>query len=87
MYVKHKKNHLYAREKVYAVYKGEEFKITGTWYDVLEYLGISENTLRYYLSPSYKKRFKKGDARRLVVIDLEEEIELNGRKRKQQILK
>lgn len=82
MYVRHRKNHTYARDKIYAVYKGEEFKMTGTWYDVLDTLKISESTLRYYLSPSYKKRFKKGDSKRLVIVDLEEEISEYARKRK-----
>lgn len=77
MYVRHRKNHTYAREKTYVVYKGEEFKTTGTWYDILNYLEISEGTLRYYLSPSYKKRFKKGDSKRLVIVDLEEELTQN----------
>lgn len=75
MHTTYKKKRIRAREKVYAVYKGETFKMTGTWYDVINYLNISESTLRYYLSPSYKKRFKKGDSKRLVIVDLGDEIE------------
>lgn len=68
---RHKKNHLYATEKIYAVYKGEEFKITGDWYEIIDYLKVSESTLRYYLSKSYKKRFKnKKNNKRLMVIPL-----------------
>ena len=60
---RHRKNHIYAKEKVYAVYKGDMFLTTGTWYDVIEYLGVSETTMRYYLSPTYKKRASKGKKR------------------------
>ena len=45
-----------------AVYKGDDFVISGTVRLVAEKLGVRQRTIRYYLSPAYRRRlteFKK----------------------------
>jgi predicted site-specific integrase-resolvase len=39
----------------------------GTWKEVVDALGIAEGTMRYYLSPSYIKRIKKKNNKRLKI--------------------
>lgn len=53
----------------YGVYKGDEFITVGTGKECAEALGVSERSLKFYASPTYKKR-TTGNA--LVVIRLEE---------------
>ena len=64
------KNHVYAREKIYRVSKYNTIIFEGTWNDILEKLNISESTLRYYLSNSYKKRIYKNDNKRLIIEEI-----------------
>ena len=61
------KKHTYAREKIYCVYKGDIYVMDGTWKEVVNALGISESTLRYYLSKSYLNRIKKEKNKRLKI--------------------
>ena len=68
MYVrKSRKSRTYNREKLYSVYKGDNFIMTGSWYEVMERLNITPSTLKYYLSKSYLKRIKKKNNKRLII--------------------
>jgi DNA-binding CsgD family transcriptional regulator len=53
--------------KQYAVYKGEECLAIGNIYQLANKLNIKEATIRFYLTPTYKKRVKKSKNRRELV--------------------
>ena len=53
--------------KIYAMYKGEECLGIGTIIQLSKQLGIRIQTLRFYLTPTYKKRIEKGKNRRELV--------------------
>ena len=42
--------------KEYAMYKGDKLLATGTLFQLSEKLNISINSLRFYLTPTYRKR-------------------------------
>lgn len=52
-----------AKEKVYRVIKYGVVIFEGTWDEILNKLNISESTLRYYLSNSYKTRTDESNKR------------------------
>ena len=52
-----------AREKIYRVIKYGVVIFEGTWDEILNKLNISESTLRYYLSNSYKTRTDESNKR------------------------
>lgn len=58
------------KRKIYALYHGDEFKIVGTIKELAEYLGVSERTIKFYSTPTYKKRVKDNA---YIVIKVEEE--------------
>lgn len=53
--------------KVYAMYKGEKCLGTGTVIQLSKILNIKIDTLYFYMTPSYKKRVKKGKNRRELI--------------------
>lgn len=53
--------------KIYAMYKGEECLGIGTIIQLSKQLGIKIQTLRFYLTPTYKERIEKGKNRRELV--------------------
>ena len=53
--------------KVYAMYKGDDCIAMGTIIQLSKQLGVSIQTIRFYLTPSYKKRVKKGKNRRELI--------------------
>ena len=53
--------------KVYAMYKGEECLGIGTIKELAEILNVKESTIRFYTTPTYKKRCKKGKKRRELI--------------------
>lgn len=53
--------------KIYAMYKGEQCLAIGTIIQLSKELGVSIQTIRFYLTPSYKKRVKKGNNRRELI--------------------
>lgn len=57
-------------EKQYALYRGDEFLTIGTQKEIAEELGVKESSVRFYGSPSYRKRT---DDRGLILIELEDE--------------
>jgi hypothetical protein len=42
-----------------AVYKGDTFLTLGTVKECADYLGMKEETLKFYLTPTYRKRLEK----------------------------
>lgn len=49
--------------KIYALYKGEELLSTGTIYEIAKEMNVEVRTIRFYSTPTYKKRVlerKKG---------------------------
>lgn len=53
--------------KIYAMYKGDECLAIGTLIQLSKALNIKIETLYFYMSPTYKKRVKKGKNRRELV--------------------
>lgn len=53
--------------KIYAMYKGDDCIAMGTIIQLSKQLGVSIQTIRFYLTPSYKKRVKKGKNRRELI--------------------
>lgn len=45
--------------KVYAMYKGEECLAIGNIYELAKALNVKVNTIRWYSSPTYKRRLEK----------------------------
>ena len=55
----------------YALYKGDTFIFAGTRKECADYLGVKESTIRFYMTPGYKRR-KYAD-NRVQVYKLEDE--------------
>ena len=53
--------------KIYALYKGEECLGIGTIKELAKELNVKEDTIRFYTTPTYKKRVKKSKKRRELV--------------------
>ena len=45
--------------KIYALYKGDELLATGTIVQIAYKMGVSIKTIKFYGTPTYKKRNKK----------------------------
>ena len=50
-----------SNERIYAVYKGDEFIDVGTKKELSKSLGCQVDTISFYLSPAYKKRVINSD--------------------------
>ena len=57
------------KEKVYALYKGDELLEIGTKKESAERFGVKVKTIGYYSTPAYQKRTSPEKGRRLVVLD------------------
>jgi len=55
------------KEKVYALYKQENCLGIGTIKELSEELNVKEKTIKFYRTPTYKKRVKKGINRRELI--------------------
>lgn len=56
--------------KVYAVYKGEECLAIGTAKEIAKELKVKVETVHFYNTPTYKKRGKKKNPNRRVLVSL-----------------
>lgn len=56
-----------SREACYAVYDGDTFITLGTAKEVAQELGIKPESVSWLTSPTYKKRVKNSDKRRIVI--------------------
>lgn len=54
--------------RIYAMYKGEEMLAMGTIKEIAEQMGVSEATIRFQTTPSYKKRVKADGVHREVFL-------------------
>lgn len=56
----------------YAVYKGDKFLTIGTAEELSKELGVKQETIRFYATPSYHKRvaISKNPSNRVIVIKL-----------------
>lgn len=65
--------------KVYAMYKGEGCLAIGNIYELAKALNVKVNTIRWYSSPTYKRRLEKKNKKRIenrrVLVELGEEEE------------
>lgn len=60
-----------AYKKEYALYKGDTFLAMGTIKEIAEKMGKTENALRFYHTPAYKRRnYKNGYI--LINVEVEE---------------
>lgn len=55
------------KNKQYAVYKGEECIAIGNIYQLANKLNVKIETIRFYLTPTYKNRCKKSKNRKEIV--------------------
>lgn len=58
--------------KYYALYKGDTILCIGTKQELAKYLNVSERTIMFYRSPTYKRRGKEY-SNRYLVIEIEED--------------
>lgn len=56
------------KRKEYALYKGDKLVVIGTVKEIAKKLDVSEKTVFFFGSPTYKKRTTE-NARRLIKID------------------
>lgn len=54
--------------KDYAVYKGDGFLFIATKKECAERMGVSENTISFYASETYKRRLAKRDSQNAIVV-------------------
>lgn len=52
----------------YALYKGDKFIAIGTVNELAKIMNVTPNTIRFYLSPTYRKRIK-GNGRIVIKIE------------------
>lgn len=55
---------------IYAIYKGEEFLNLGTVPELAKYLNVSERTIKFYTTKTYRKR-RKDSNNSIIVIKVE----------------
>lgn len=53
--------------KEYALYKGEEILAIGTIKEIAEKMGVKKRTIKFYLTPTYRKRIKGSEKRRELI--------------------
>ena len=62
------------KEKVYALYKGEEYLYSGTVKEIAEKLNMRERTILFYKTPTYLKRREKSKKNNyFILIEIEED--------------
>ncbi len=47
------------RMKQYSAYRGDEYIMTGNKFELAERLGVQPETIRWYATPSYRRRIEK----------------------------
>jgi len=53
-------------EFLYAGYEGEELCVVGKIEEVARFFGVTINTARYYMTPTWKRRGEMTDTKRTV---------------------
>ncbi|HWL13681.1 MAG TPA: hypothetical protein VNQ57_11875 [Ureibacillus sp.] len=54
--------------RIYALYRGDEYLADGTQEELAQYLGVKRKTIQYYLTPSWLKRSSE-KALRVIAFD------------------
>lgn len=57
------------KEKIYALYKGEELLADGTLREISAKMGVKIRTLYFLSSPAYKKRCRSKNCREVICLD------------------
>ena len=57
------------KEKIYAIYKGEEIEASGTMRELSEKLGLTIATLRFYSTPAHLRRCRGNNHREVFSLD------------------
>lgn len=60
-------------KKIYALYKGDNYITDGTIEELAEYLKVKPSTIRFYTTPTYKKRMNLENAINVVCIGKDEQ--------------
>lgn len=55
------------QKKQFALYKGEDMLAMGTIKEIASMMKVKPKTIAFYLTPTYKKRCKKGKGRREMI--------------------
>lgn len=58
------------KDKMYALYHGDEILTIGTAKELANYLGVNERTIKFYSTPTHKKRIKNSS---YLVVKIEED--------------
>ncbi len=58
------------KDRVYALYKGEEFLTLGTIDEIASIMKVKRETIYFYTMPAYKRRIKKGGKNRRYLIKI-----------------
>ena len=53
-------------ENIYALYKGDRLIVIGSVAEISKALNIKEDTVKFYKTPTYKKRTSEENGKRLV---------------------
>lgn len=57
------------RTKVFAAYRGDTYLMTGTKFQLAEYLGVEPDTIKWYSTPSYRKRVEdRGQKEKRIIV-------------------
>ncbi|WP_404427283.1 hypothetical protein LG296_01565 [Ureibacillus chungkukjangi] len=54
--------------RIYALYRGEEYLTDGTQKELAQYLGVKRKTIQFYMTPSWLKRTSE-NALRVIALD------------------
>lgn len=57
-----------SEENIYALYKGDDLIIIGSVNEISKALNIKNETVKFYMTPSYKKRTSEENGKRLIKI-------------------
>lgn len=57
----------------YVLYKGDQYVYGGTAEELAKYLNVNIETINYYASPTYKKRYIKENTKRIEIYKVEED--------------
>lgn len=58
----------------YALYKDDELLTVGTYKELADYLNVSERTVKFYTTPTYKRRVDKSKYEVVKIEDEEDDI-------------
>ena len=66
-----------SKERVYAIYKGDEFVTLGTKKECAEYLGVNPSTISFMATPTHRNRNTGGQRMEAILLEDEEDHDEN----------